>query len=146
MAKGKYEKWLKPENLNIIEGWAREGLTNAQIAKNIGINQDTLYAWLKKYPEFSESLKKGKITVDYEVENALLKRALGYDYDEVKTIKGKDDQIKETIVTRKHMPPNVVAQIYWLKNRKPELWRDKVEFAEEDDDQVKAFLQALRGD
>ena len=81
-AKGKYAKWLLPDNLLRLQAWARDGLSNEQIAHNIGINQDTLYTWIKKYPEFSEALSRGKEVVDIEVENALLKRAKGYDYIE----------------------------------------------------------------
>ena len=85
MAKGKYSEWLEPEKLIIIEGWARDGLTDKQIAKNIGVSEQTLNVWKNRFPSFLESLKKGKEVVDREVENALLKRALGYEYTEVKT-------------------------------------------------------------
>ena len=98
VAKGKYEKWLKEENLLLLEGWARDGLTDEQIAKNIGITVSTFYEWKKKYSEISESLKKGKEVVDYQVENALLLSALD---------------------------GNTTAQIFWLKNRRPDKWRDK---------------------
>ena len=83
MAKGKYEYWLTPEGLLQLEGWARDGLTDEQIAGNMGIRRETLYAWCKKYSNISNTLKKGKEVVDRQVENALLKRALGYHYDEV---------------------------------------------------------------
>lgn len=82
MAKGKYEKWLEPDNLLRIQGWARDGLTDKQVAHNIGISEQTLNVWKKKYPSLFESLKKGKEVVDIEVENSLLKRALGYEYTE----------------------------------------------------------------
>jgi len=82
MAKGKYLEWVTEEGLLLIEGWARDGLTDEQIAYNIGINRDTLYTWKKKYPDISDALKKGKKVVDRQVENALLKRALGYSYEE----------------------------------------------------------------
>jgi transposase len=65
-----------------IEGWARDGLTNKQIAQNVGVAYSTLRDWVKKFPALSESLKKGKEVVDRQVENALLKRALGYEYTE----------------------------------------------------------------
>ena len=78
MAKGKYQRWLEPEGLTLLEGWARDGLTDEQIAAKIRINPATLYDWQKKFPKISEALKKGKEVVDFEVENALLKRALGY--------------------------------------------------------------------
>lgn len=98
MAKGKYEYWLSEEGLTLLEGWARDGLTDEQIAANAGIAPSTLYAWKKDHREISEALKKGKEVVDYEVENALLTKAL----------------IGDT-----------TAQIFWLKNRRPDKWRDK---------------------
>src|SRR5690554_2532366 len=81
--RGKYLDWITPEGLLKIEGWARDGLVDKQIAQNIGITEQTLNVWKKKYSSLSESLKKGKEVVDRQVENALLKRALGYKYDEV---------------------------------------------------------------
>jgi len=125
---GKYHDWIIEEGLLKIEGWARDGLTDEQIAHNIGIHPSTLYEWQKKYPEIGEALKKGKEVVDREVENALLKRALGYEYEEVKQIIEKDEmgkdrkRIEKTI---KRVIPDVTAQIFWLKNRKPNEWRDK---------------------
>jgi len=131
MAKGKYHKWLTDEGLIKLEGWARDGLTDEQIAQNIGIAVATLYVWKKKYPEISEALKKGKEVVDRQVENALLKRALGYEYDEVtyETIETDDGVTVEQVTKRirKHERPDSTAQIFWLKNRKPNVWRDKKE-------------------
>ena len=122
MAKGKYEYWLTPEGLVLLEGWARDGLTDEQIAHNMGIASSTLYDWKKRHPEISESLKRGKAVVDRLVENALLKRALGYRYDEVTLENGV-----ETKRVTKEVAPDVTAQIFWLKNRKPGYWRDKRE-------------------
>ena len=119
----KYHKWIEPEGLLLLESWAREGLTDEQIATKIGINAATLYDWKKKFPEISESLKKGKDIVDIQVENALLKRALGYSYTEVK-IK-KNGNITEITTVKKEIPPDTTAQIYWLNNRRPERWRGK---------------------
>ena len=82
MAKGKYEHWLTEEGLLQLEAWARNGLTDKQIAYNIGIRRETLYAWKKDFPNISNALKRGKEVVDIQVENALLKRALGYSYVE----------------------------------------------------------------
>lgn len=100
MAKGKYEYWKSHDGLLLIEGWARDGLTDEQIAHNMGIATGTLYEWKKKYPEIAESLKKTKEVVDREVENALYKKALSGD---------------------------TTALIFWLKNRRPNDWRDKRE-------------------
>lgn len=76
------------------------------------------------------ALKKGKEVVDRQVENALLKRALGYKYTETRT-KTENGEITETITIEKEVIPDVTAQIFWLKNRKPEAWRDKVVFTDE---------------
>lgn len=128
MAKGKYEEWLQPEGLLKIEGWARDGLTDEQIAYNMGITPKTLYEWKKKYSEICKSLKKGKEVIDRQVENALLKRALGYQYDEVKReeyYNQEGELVEKKTVTTKEVIPDTTAQIFWLKNRKPAEWRDK---------------------
>lgn len=100
MAIGKYKKWLEKENLILLEGWARDGLTDEQIAERMGIQRPTLYDWKNKYADISDALKKGKEVIDYQVENALLQKALDGD---------------------------TTAQIFWLKNRKAKTWRDKQE-------------------
>lgn len=118
MAKGKYEYWLTEEGLLLLEGWARDGLTDEQIAHNIGISTSTLNNWKNKYVEILESLKKGKEVVDYAVENALLKNALRGD---------------------------TTAQIYWLKNRRPDKWRDKPGYEDTRElDKLDAILKGLR--
>ena len=125
MAKGKYERWLEPDGLLLLEGWARDGLTDEQIAEKCGCACSTLYDWKNKYPEISEALKKGKEVVDIQVENALLKRALGYDYEEERT-EASDRYGAKVIRVKKHMPPDVTAAIFWLKNRMPEKYRDRI--------------------
>jgi DNA-binding XRE family transcriptional regulator len=128
MAKGKYHDWITEEGLLKIEGWARDGLTDEQIAHNIGIARTTLYDWKNKYPNITDALKRGKEVIDRQVENALLKRALGYEYEEEKIIREKNangkDVMKREIFKRKAQP-DTTAQIFWLKNRKPKEWRDK---------------------
>lgn len=123
MAKGKYHEWLTPESLTLLEGWTRDGLTDEQVAKKIGISLSTFYSWKNEHPEFSEALKKGKEVIDTIVENALLKRALGYKVVEITEETG-DFGSKIKKVT-KEVPPDVTAQIFWLKNRRPDKWRDK---------------------
>lgn len=123
MAKSKYEEFVEPK-LTLVEGWARNGLTDEQIANNLGISKQTFYNYKSKYVDFFDALKKGKEVVDIEVENALLKRALGYKYDEV-TIEESDDGSVRTKTVTKEVIPDTTAQIFWLKNRKPEQWRDK---------------------
>ena len=125
MAKSKADEWLKQDKLTLLEAWARDGLTNEQIAHNIGINVKTLYDWIKKESKISNALKKGKEVVDFEVENALLKKALGYT---ITIEEEKLDKFGEVHTLKKnvHIPPDTTAQIFWLKNRKPKEWRDKV--------------------
>ena len=74
--------WLTKENLLRIQGWARDGLTNDQIAKNMGITERTLYKWQRRDNQIRQVLNVGKDVADREVENALFKSALGYDYKE----------------------------------------------------------------
>ena len=109
MAKGKYEDWLTEDGLTLLEGWARDGLTDEQIASNCGISPSTLYRWKDDHREICEALKKGKEVVDYQVENALLNKALGGD---------------------------TTAQIFWLKNRRPDKWRDKPSGDKEPDEHI----------
>ena len=110
----------------MIKGWARDGLTDEQIAKNIGISKQTFYDWKKKYTDFSDSLKNGKEVIDRQVENALLKRAIGYEYEEISE-KFEGGVLTERKVTKKQVVPDTTAQIFWLKNRKPSVWRDKAQ-------------------
>ena len=130
IAKGKYHEWLTDDGLLVIEGWARDGLTDDQIAHNIGISERSFTDWKARFPSISAALKKGKAPVDFQVENALLKRALGYTEEETVTeiIEQPDGRKRKQI--RKVMrifPPDTTAQIFWLKNRRPDKWRDKVE-------------------
>lgn len=140
MAKGVHEQWRTEEALIRLQGWARDGLTDAQIAKNIGINVCTLYDWKNKYTDISNALKKGKEVADYEVENALYMKACGYTVEVMKPYKckkvkydevtGRKLEEKETIEYSKeevYVPADTTAQIFWLKNRKPAVWRDKLE-------------------
>lgn len=129
--RGKYHEWLTEDGLIKLEGMARDGLTDEQIAHNIGIVRTTLYDWKNKYEDINNALKRGKEVIDRQVENALLKRALGYEYEEIKTTKDIDGQGRETIKierTVKYSHGDTTAQIFWLKNRMPQSWRNKVEY------------------
>jgi hypothetical protein len=128
--KGKYHNWLTKEGLIKIEGWAKDGLTDKQIAHNMGIHPATLYEWQNRFSKLTDTLKRGKEVVDREVENALLKRALGYKYTEVTRERALDPKTGEAGLTitktvEKEVAPDTTAQIFWLKNRKPQDWRDK---------------------
>lgn len=127
MAKGKYHYWITDEGLLKLEGWARDGLIDEQIAHNIGITAKTLYEWKNRYREISEALKKGKEVIDIQVENALLKRALGYKYTETRTER-EGSVLTKVVTTVKEVVPDTTAQIFWLKNRKPDKWRDRRDY------------------
>lgn len=108
----------------LLGAWARDGLNEEQISKNMGISRSTLKEWKQKYPAISATLKNGKEVADIEVENALFKRATGYDVEESKVeidSNGKKHMVKIT----KHIAPDPTSIIYWLKNRRPDKWRDK---------------------
>jgi len=143
IAKSKYETDVKPRLIE-IEAWKRDGLTDEQIFKNLGISRDTFYKYKEKYSDFSDALKKGKEVADIEVENALFKRAIGYTYKEVtKEVKDIDGK-KSTFIKEvtKVVPGDVAAQIFWLKNRKSNNWKDKRE-NENDDTKLIEVLDKL---
>lgn len=125
--KNKNTQWRTPDALLRLEGWAKDGLIDKEIAGLIGINPNTLYEWKKKYPEVAQALSEGKDVADRRVENALYKRALGFEYDEVKTttqvVNGRLVKDATVVKTRKVVAGDVTAQIIWLKNRKPQEWR-----------------------
>lgn len=129
-SRGKYEYWLTDEGLIKIEGWAKDGLTDKQIAHNVGVAERTFTEWKRRFDTLTAVLKRGKEVVDREVENALLKRALGYEYEETKTvveITPDGDKKQRVEKTKKLVVPDTTAQIFWLKNRKPAEWRDRRE-------------------
>ena len=117
------------DSLIRIAAYARNGLTEEQIAKNLGVSYGT-FRKAKKDPDvgsqISTALIQTKEVVDFEVENMLRKRAMGYEYDEVKEEYEMGVLTKRT-VTHKVVPPDTSAQIFWLKNRKPTEWRDRRE-------------------
>lgn len=138
MARGKYQEWLTDEGLLQLGAWARDGLTNEQIAANIGISRKTLQEWCVKYSDIRDTLKRNKAIIDAQVENALLKRALGYTYTEVKTVESAKGTVTTTTV--KEVAPDVTAGIFWLKNRQRPKWGDKqVEKTESEENQSITF-------
>lgn len=132
-------EWLEEDNLMLLECWARDGYTFQDIANRIGISISTLRMWRGKYPEIDNALKKGREIIDYKVENALLKSALGYKTKEVKvTTTMRYGKVVETVkeVTDKEQAPNVSAIQCWLYNRLPNKWKKNrdnlIELGDED--------------
>lgn len=142
MAKEKLDK----SGLIKIEGWARAGLTDRQIAKNMGIAYSTFNKYKKDYIELMEALKKGKEVVDLEVEGKLYERAIGFHYTETKVTEEVNALGQKTVRTEtinKYALPDTTAQIFWLKNRMPTKWRNKVII--EDDSQLDKLDVILEG-
>ena len=144
MASALYKDWLTEEKLEVLKGWARNGLTNEEMAENIGISRQTFQKWLKKYSEMAEAVKLSKEEADLRVENATFKRALGYTakiqkFIKVKKVEYKDGKrISETeelvpIEEEVHVPADVKAQIFWLQHRKTEAWGKAAEEVENPD-------------
>lgn len=130
------------------------GFTDAQLAEHFEINEDTLYEWKKKHPNFSEALKSGKAVADGQVAMALHKRAVGFSYQEIifeKVVSDADS--KEPIesnlyrkkVVNKTIAPDTGAAMSWLKNRQKELWRDnyEIDFNKLTDAQLDAIIEKL---
>ncbi|NRO47710.1 hypothetical protein IMAU30132_00060 [Lactobacillus helveticus] len=163
MARAEYKKWLEPDNLIKLQGWARDGLTNEQIAQKIGVSRQTISVWCSKYRDIADALKKGKEVIDYEIENSLISTMKKHTITttQYKMVK-KDvlilkaertkfmnmykldhpDATKEQILiataenvavyeripmieTVTEVDPNVSSMIFWLKNRKPDIYRDQ---------------------
>jgi len=105
------------------------GAADKELAALFSVSESTLNNWKHDHPSFLESLKKGKDEFDTNsVENALLKRALGMSVTETRLNGGgDDDQAPAAVETTKELPPDPTACIFWLKNRRPERWRDKQE-------------------
>lgn len=138
--KQKWKEWSENEdNQRVLSAWSRAGMTDEEIARQIGISRSTLIEWKKKYPQISKALLDGKDFADRLVEDSLYKKAMGFYVFEQKAFKvknieydasGKKISEKEELQTaeeRHYIEPDIKAIIFWLKNRKPEIWKEKIE-------------------
>jgi transposase-like protein len=117
----------KPEfHPKLVLELAEQGKTNEEIAESLGISTPTLWVWAKKYPEFLSALKEGKDQADKGAIKTLYQRAMGWKITEKKVIQNPDGS-KRMEITEKEIPPDTTALIFWLKNRRPQEWRDKHE-------------------
>lgn len=105
----------------------RLGATDKELADFFGVAESTLNKWKEDYPEFSESLKEGKALADAEVADKLYKRATGYEHAAVKIVANANTGQEHIVNYTERYPPDTTAAIFWLKNRRPDLWRDKTE-------------------
>lgn len=144
-AKGKWADWVTEDGLNTIRGWARDGFSDAQIAKNMGIGKSAFYDWQQKFPEFKEAIKKGRAPVVVELEDALYKAGLGYTYEEIMTEMTTDEdgnEHKHIKKIQRYARPDVVALIFALKNLKKQKFKDKpIDDVNRADDPVIAMLR-----
>lgn len=136
MAKGrksKYQTHVEPR-LKDIEHWCRDGLTEEEIIKRLGVGASSFARYKNEFRELRESLKRGKEEADYAVEDSLFKRATGYKYEEVTRQLAErinpatgepETYMAEVKRVTKEVPPDTTAAIFWLKNRRPDKWRDK---------------------
>lgn len=121
------DRWLEKEGLDLLAGWCREGLNLEEIAAKMGVGLSTLRRWRKKYPQMEDALQRGSDAADVAVESALFKRAVGYVTEEVTRQLDKSGELVVVKVVQKCVEPNVTAQLFWLKNRRPDLWSERVE-------------------
>jgi hypothetical protein len=115
-----------PVYAKIARKCAMRGMTRAEIAEVLQICRDTLYRWTLAYRPFSDALNAGTSVADDRVERCLYERAVGYSFESEKIFCSKDGLVTR-VATTEHVPPDVTAQIFWLKNRRREEWRDKIE-------------------
>ena len=156
MARAKYQEWIDdPDKKTLLSGWARKGLSDQQIAKNIGISRSTLNEWRKKYPDISDTLKKGKEVADAEVENALYLKCIGHKVQLKKTFKVKkieyndagrkikEEEHLETGEDEVYIPPDTKAIIFWLTNRMREDWKERQNTQMEQDETEESGVSVL---
>jgi transposase-like protein len=116
----------QPQFIERAKEMCVNGATDAELAEEFGVTVTTLYNWRAKHPEFLEALKVPKAIADERVERSLFERATGYSRESVKIFLAKDGSIVEAPFIE-HVPPDATAMIFWLKNRKPNDWRDKTD-------------------
>lgn len=118
-----------PECLELVRKVAKLGATDVEIADILGVTATTLYRWRHAHPEFCEALKLGKREADDRVEKSLYHRAVGYKHDAVKIFMpaGASEPVYAPYI--EHFPPDTAAAFIWLKNRRPDEWRDRQEIS-----------------
>lgn len=152
-AKGKYKEWLTEDGLMTIESWASDGLTNEDIAHNMGIARQTLNNWCNKYSSIMDAIKKGRQPVVRELENSLIKKAKGFEYTETTTEMWVDEDGEKKQKVSKHTrysSPDTSALIFLLKNYKPNKYRNYNDLTKKQIEaelrKTEAEIEKIRGD
>lgn len=130
----------KPEYAEQARKYSLLGATDKEMAELFEVAESTFHLWKLEHPDFSESLKKGKVQADANVANRLYQRAMGYEHPEI-DIRVVNQEIVETPITKIYAP-DPTAAIFWLKNRRPDVWRDKVQ--QEHSGDLKTTVQIVR--
>jgi len=123
------EKW-KDEYAKIVEVACSLGATDEELAEMLGVSVRTIYYWRQTKPKLCKAMVTGKAEADHRVERSLYNRAVGYTYDAEKIItvaQGGGVSGVERVPIKEHVPPDVTAQIFWLKNRRKDQWRDRID-------------------
>ena len=115
--------WLTDDGLNTLKTWAKQGKTNQKIADEIGISTTTLRNWCKKHEDIENAIEQGRTVIIGKLYDALIKKALGYTYNEMQ-IKTLPNGEQEQIVKNRHVPPDIGAIHLLLKNWDPEHWKN----------------------
>ena len=149
-SKGKWRDWAEdPAGRQKVAEWLESGATNKQLASLIGIREQTLYAWINDHPEFAELITESKKICDKKVENALYKRACGYEVTETTTYTNASGEITRRKQVVKQLPPDPKSMIFWLSNRDPQTWAERLRVDNPEtklDETLKMMKEALSND
>jgi DNA-binding XRE family transcriptional regulator len=151
----KFEHWMTPDGMLLVKAWARNGLTDEELATKLGIVRSTLNVWKLKYPAFADLLVKTKEIVDVTVENSSIMAATGYEYTEQQAFKVKETiydpetgkkvrDIENVVVVdlKRWQPADIKAIIWWLKNRDKENWKER-QVLELNDNQIQLLMEII---
>lgn len=141
--RGAPSKYDPKVHVTLARGLARCGLTMAEIAAEMHVAKQTLYKWRADHPEFMDALNDGRALADLTIEDSLYQRAKGYRKKTIRRRKSPQGEVLEETI--EDIPPDTTACIFWLKNRKPEQWRDRreVDTTQDTDARIKESLRKM---
>lgn len=141
---GRQSKFDQPQNnVQLIQRMCEVGLTDHEISKSLGIDPATLWRWCEAHPKLRKTIKAAKQIADDRVERSLYHKAIGYSYEAEKIFCDKGKIVRTPYIA--HVPPSDVACIFWLKNRQPDLWRDRIEHVDPEGNEILLRLIDMTG-